>query len=84
MTAAIHDGQASPIFASSVCSVERVCTTAHKPTVLLNEPPEVAGMLVAEWEAYECVKHAWLNQNPDCTAHEYESAMRRILKETGL
>lgn len=84
MTAAIHDGQPSPIFASSVCSVGGVCTAPNKPTVLLNEPPEVAGMLIAEWEAYECAKHAWLNQNLDCTAHEYESAMRRILKEIGL
>lgn len=33
---------------------------------------------------YEAAKHAWLNQNLDCTAHEYESAMRRILKEIGL
>lgn len=53
-------------------------------TVLLNEPPEVARMTAVEWEAYESAKHAWLNQNLDCTAHEYESAMRRILKELGL
>lgn len=53
-------------------------------TVLLNEPPSVAAMTLEQWEAYETAKHAWLNQNLDCTAHEYESAMRRILKEIGL
>jgi len=53
-------------------------------TVLLNEPPAVANMLPAEWEAYEAAKHAWLAQHQNCTAHEYESAMRRIIKELGL
>lgn len=53
-------------------------------TVLLNEPPEVANLLLSEWEAYEAAKHAWLSKNPDCTAHEYESAMRLIVKEMGL
>lgn len=53
-------------------------------TVLLNEPPSVAAMTPEQWEAYEAAKHAWLNEHLDCTAHEYESAMRRILKEISL
>ena len=58
--------------------------TGPQSCALLNEPPEVAELSIADWEAYEAAKHAWLNQNLDCTAHEYESAMRRILKEIGL
>lgn len=49
-----------------------------------TDPEVVQGLSIADWEAYEAAKHAWLNQNLDCTAHEYESAMRRILKEIGL
>lgn len=59
-------------------------TSLRPPTVLLNEPPQVADLALAEWEQYEAAKHAWLINNPDCTAHEYESAMRVIVKEMGL
>lgn len=57
---------------------------ARRPTVLLNEPTEVADLTLAEWEQYEAAKHAWLVNNPGCTSRQFESAMQRILKEMGL
>lgn len=59
-------------------------SSLRRPTVLLNEPHQVADLALAEWEQYEAAKHAWLVKNPACTAHEYESAMRLIVKEMGL
>lgn len=59
-------------------------TSLRRPTVQLNEPPEVDDLTLAEWEQYEAAKHGWLVNNPGCTSRQFESAMQRILKEMGL
>ena len=36
------------------------------------------------WHDYEAAKAAWVKAHPSATAKQFESAIRRILKRTGL